>query len=341
MTEGDALLQAAHDDPEDDTPRLVLADWLEDQGEAERADFIRVQVALARLAEGDEARPALQERERQLLPAVVGAWLAPLGAEVGTWRFERGLPHSVDLPVSAFLGHGEACLATGVRSIELYNTPRSLGDVVDVEALGACPHLARVRALDLRAHYLGAQEAVVLARSPYLVGLVELHLEGNAVQDEGAQALARCPYLGKLEVLGLGGNLVGDAGVRALAAEGLPALRVLDLGGNSLTDEGARALAASPLLGRLAVLDLSRNALSNAGVRALAGSPHLAGLRGLDLGYNFLGDAGLRALARCPGLAGLKALDLAGNHFGHAGVQAWRASPYIGRLLPPRYRDPR
>lgn len=34
--------------PEDDTPRLIYADWLEEQGQVERgAEFIRVQVALA------------------------------------------------------------------------------------------------------------------------------------------------------------------------------------------------------------------------------------------------------------------------------------------------------
>lgn len=33
--------------PEEDGPRLVLADWLEEQGDTERAEFIRVQCALA------------------------------------------------------------------------------------------------------------------------------------------------------------------------------------------------------------------------------------------------------------------------------------------------------
>lgn len=32
--------------PEDDTPRLIFADWLDDNGEPERAEFIRVQCAI-------------------------------------------------------------------------------------------------------------------------------------------------------------------------------------------------------------------------------------------------------------------------------------------------------
>lgn len=35
--------------PDDDLPRLIFADWLDERGESERAEFIRVQVELARL----------------------------------------------------------------------------------------------------------------------------------------------------------------------------------------------------------------------------------------------------------------------------------------------------
>jgi uncharacterized protein (TIGR02996 family) len=43
------LLRAVLADPADDTARLVLADWLEEAGDGERAEFIRVQVELAQL----------------------------------------------------------------------------------------------------------------------------------------------------------------------------------------------------------------------------------------------------------------------------------------------------
>lgn len=43
-----ALLAAVRASPADDLPRLVLADWLEEKGEAERAEFIRVQCELAK-----------------------------------------------------------------------------------------------------------------------------------------------------------------------------------------------------------------------------------------------------------------------------------------------------
>ena len=48
MTDGEALLAAILANPAEDTPRLVYADWLEEHGREERAEFIRVQCELAR-----------------------------------------------------------------------------------------------------------------------------------------------------------------------------------------------------------------------------------------------------------------------------------------------------
>jgi uncharacterized protein (TIGR02996 family) len=38
-----ALIRACKDDPDDDRARLVLSDWLEEHGDVERAEFIRLQ----------------------------------------------------------------------------------------------------------------------------------------------------------------------------------------------------------------------------------------------------------------------------------------------------------
>jgi uncharacterized protein (TIGR02996 family) len=47
--EGDTILRAVLRDPVDDAPRLVYADWLEDHGQPERAEFIRLQCGLPKL----------------------------------------------------------------------------------------------------------------------------------------------------------------------------------------------------------------------------------------------------------------------------------------------------
>jgi uncharacterized protein (TIGR02996 family) len=42
-----ALLRAIRANPDEDTPRLAYADWLDEHDQPERAEFIRVQVQLA------------------------------------------------------------------------------------------------------------------------------------------------------------------------------------------------------------------------------------------------------------------------------------------------------
>jgi uncharacterized protein (TIGR02996 family) len=61
-----ALLQALHENPADDTARLVLSDWLEENGQAQRAEQLRLHVAL-RNQPAARQRPAWEARVRELL----------------------------------------------------------------------------------------------------------------------------------------------------------------------------------------------------------------------------------------------------------------------------------
>lgn len=52
MNDHDAFIAAICAKPDDDLPRLIFADWLDDRGEHERAEFIRVQCELESLEAG-------------------------------------------------------------------------------------------------------------------------------------------------------------------------------------------------------------------------------------------------------------------------------------------------
>jgi uncharacterized protein (TIGR02996 family) len=61
VTHHDAFLQAILESPDYDTPRPVYADYLDEHGEPDRAEFIRVQGLLACLQRGRKlihTRPA-------------------------------------------------------------------------------------------------------------------------------------------------------------------------------------------------------------------------------------------------------------------------------------------
>src|SRR5215208_5695078 len=94
MSDEDALLAAIAAHPEEDTPRLVYADWLDENGQPERAEFVRVQCELARLGEHDDSprKAELRQREKKLWTRHRRAWRADLPAEVRRDPFERGFP---------------------------------------------------------------------------------------------------------------------------------------------------------------------------------------------------------------------------------------------------------
>ena len=56
MSDEQALLRAIRAAPEDDTVRLVYADWLEENGQPERAEFIRLECELDAIS-GDRDDP--------------------------------------------------------------------------------------------------------------------------------------------------------------------------------------------------------------------------------------------------------------------------------------------
>lgn len=70
-------------DGESNTTRLVLADWLEEQGDVDRAEFIRLQCL-----------GADKEREHELLEKNYSLWCLPYASVLKDIIFKRGLIHS-------------------------------------------------------------------------------------------------------------------------------------------------------------------------------------------------------------------------------------------------------
>ena len=80
MSDHAALLQAVHDRPGDDSVRLVYADWLEEQGDDARAEFVRLQLDRAALWDGHPDDEDLWDRDRALVAAHGATWRAELPA---------------------------------------------------------------------------------------------------------------------------------------------------------------------------------------------------------------------------------------------------------------------
>jgi uncharacterized protein (TIGR02996 family) len=112
VTDEAALVAAVLAAPEDDAPRLVLADWYQEHGREDRAAFIRMHIALHRAAgrrKKGEARDRINKALRSLSrPEVAGLLLAPgFEALAGGRRF-----HGDQLSCRALSG-----LPKGVRQL--------------------------------------------------------------------------------------------------------------------------------------------------------------------------------------------------------------------------------
>jgi uncharacterized protein (TIGR02996 family) len=262
--------------PDDDTPRLVYADWLEEQGEAARAEFIRLQVERERLGrqKSREARRQarqLRHRERQLLARHRQAWLGGLLGFVERYRFRGGLLDELWMTPARLLTHGGllAGLPT-VRAVDL--EWRGRPEDPPLAELLACPHLVWVTGLRVTVPYLLFDPAGL----PPTQGL---------------------PHLPRLRVLDLSRNPLGAAGAALLAsAANMPNLTELDLSTTWLDDAGAEALAGAAHFPRLTRANLRFNGITDAGAEALAASPHLRALRHLDLRGNAILGHGADAL---------------------------------------------
>ena len=94
MNEREALLRAVCENPDDDTPRLVFADWLQENGDEARAELIRVQVEATRGMEWEQRTyfDSYGPRSAELLAEHERRWRAELTDSPGlTWgRFNRG-----------------------------------------------------------------------------------------------------------------------------------------------------------------------------------------------------------------------------------------------------------
>jgi uncharacterized protein (TIGR02996 family) len=71
----ESFLETIRRNPEEDAPRLVYADWLEERGDP-RAEFLRLDCRLGHLSSGSRTRPKIRTRMDKLRQNIDGDWMA-------------------------------------------------------------------------------------------------------------------------------------------------------------------------------------------------------------------------------------------------------------------------
>jgi len=351
------FLDAIIASPEDDSPRLVYADWLEEHGFGERAEFIRVQCELACKAKYDASRLPLQQREQELLAAHKAQWAKPVASIIGNYEFHRGFVDTVAIGARKLLSHGaklfrlapirnvkvgrlgsSSVAASDLASCDLLPRIRGLvlqGNLTaeDLRTLLTAPALKKLAALKLECYFPASTLELLLAGSlPHLESL-DLGVGGATFTQAQIEALAQARWASSLRHLNLKDHRINVGGVEAIAAsKQFKGLTHLILYGSGAGLRGTQALAGSSSLSNLTTLDLRRNGLSDSAARALAASSKLPALTELYLGMNQFSPDGAKALAEWPGLARLRFLHLYGNPIGDDGVCALAESPHVANL---------
>jgi uncharacterized protein (TIGR02996 family) len=357
MSDSAAFLAAIREAPEDDAPRLIYADWLDEYDQPERAEFIRLQCSLARKARFDPGRLPLEKREQEILAKHAADWSRPVSAIARDLEYHRGFVDSVAVGARKFLTHGAELFALEpIRHVKLFRLGSSQVSAAD---LVKCDLLPRIRGLTLQGN-LEANELRILIKAPGLRQLTALSLEGTH-RGEGlepllagclpkleslvldaempilsiaqVEKLAKAKWASSLKHLDLQYHNLKVGGVQALAASRcLRGLTSLNLKHCSAGLGGTQALAETSNLPNLTTLDLRSNRLTDSAAQAIAASTKLPALTELFLGMNEIGPEGVIALAKWPGLARLRFLHLYSNAIGDEGACALAASPHVANL---------
>lgn len=359
MTDEAALLKAIVANPDEDTPRLAYADWLDENapdatpspaaGPSARAEFVRAQCRLAAGAFDAPDYPELLERELDLAD-----WLStharhpdePLFGtdgdtrlQVGEWaECRRGFNEAY-----CFEDYGSSAdetLDSLIPALEsaFRRTPgRTLvldgATTEEVERFAAHRAFRHLRGLYIDYLDEGDEDPAVaaIAGSQHAAGLRRLYLD-LMIGEDGCRALAESRHLGNLEALVIDFPISARSLKFFHGVKWFRNLRRLHLwsgwGGRS---DVLRALADFPPMPRLVSLTLDGlGNVSAAAVRKLVGSEAFPKLAHLELSGNGLQQDAVASLAKAKWP--LRHLALEQGHVRRAGCEALAGAAFARTL---------
>ncbi len=203
------FLRAICENPEEDTVRLVYADWLDENADADgsapdraRAEFIRLQILRAQLKAVGEDTKELKTRDIKLRAMHEDRWRRelPFAVRPETWqRFWRGFVSGTTTTARYYLRHANTLFAAApVQFVHIKELTDGLAP-----AFAASEYLRRVHGLTLSFSSLGDGWRSLFSGGN-LVNLRWLEVRSFSLTEFTAQAIARAslPALARIHVRG-------------------------------------------------------------------------------------------------------------------------------------------
>lgn len=231
LTQHEAFLRAIYDAPEDDTPRLVYADFLEEHGDPDKAAYIRYECEAARADE-----PRLRE-----LNAATGELV-----ERHRGRFGTAWPWDAEHTSRGFPLAAERMLLPAA----------SLGDVGEAReaAIRWFPEWFAATKVAVLPPAIRPEQIEALLSLPYTLRVAEWELAGH-VEEVAGDAAEDAGTFGLIDMIEK--PVITVAGVEVLCAlRAARRITHLNLTHNNLDNDAARALVRSPYLANLKKLDV-------------------------------------------------------------------------------------
>jgi len=183
MNDGEALRRAVIANRDDDTPRLIYADWLDENGQSNRAAFIRAQVDVARAEPFSPLARAAESKAHLLLESHRKDWTRHLhGRTLDIPRFQRGFIEHVavkPIPIESVASIFDIEPLKSLRIVRLNDDD----EWQTIDSVLKLPQLFQINRLELsNLNRFEHHEYQTLLTSPNLSNIRELSLRNSAVQ---------------------------------------------------------------------------------------------------------------------------------------------------------------
>lgn len=332
MFDREALYRAILERPDDDAPRLIFADYLEEQGtakDADHAELIRLQCQLARIPPNTSRFMPLQQRCQELLRTSLTSLSDAVRPLCTAFNIRRGFVDSVQLTNQQFTAHAETLQALApIQRWAFRPVPPFQASGSHFQDIVTHPAFAKVAEIEVD-FYAPNEALALLAQSPFRTGVRGFAVTESYADERSLQTFLKAvPQLTAL--------YASRTFAKRFATTWRPntahRLRTLSLPHCRVTNEVLVYLARSTAFAELETLVLDANPFDERGLYALAESSAFPALQMLSMGECSLGNHGAEVLARSRLLANVRVLNLAGCQIDAVGCQAFADSPYLQNL---------
>ena len=298
------------DDSENDEPRLVYADFLDDQGDEARGEFIRIDCQLHRMIQEDEGFQELNRKRAKLFHENSDDWVAGFGKlPITRPVFERGFVKEVTMTAKQLIKRG-AEVAEKIPFLDSVTIKSATKVFPELSEFDLPDKIKRISFAQTKVYFQEAETVwPAFLDSPCTKSVSGLGIRGADIYGPALRRIAESQLIERLEFLDVANSGLHDSMGQFFEDFRGENLRELDISMNRISSFDAELIANCPALSKLERLDISSNTIGGKGLVHLAKSSILKKLKVLTIRDNRVTAAAMLELANPENLPSLELLQ--------------------------------